>query len=163
MAHADTMINITQCKLEEFVGENGSSVGEAKQRVISKGSAQAHGAGVEDGLVAKTAETAMAMNNLDAFSDANVSEDGKEGEDGGKGGVAIDLEEGHVVDLDAVGEIADALAVVVGMSYDNDLVAAVDELCGELVDVRLDASRLGEEEVANHSDVVCAACHDGGG
>jgi hypothetical protein len=32
-----------------------------------------------------------------------------------------------------------------------------------LVDVRLDASGLGEEEVANHGDVVCAACHDGGG
>lgn len=131
--------------------------------MIGKGGAQAHGAGVEDGLVAETAETSMAMDNLDALADANVSEDGEEGEDGGKGGVAIDLEEGHVVDLDAVGQIADALAVVVGVSDDDDLVAAVDELCGELVDVRLDASGLGEEEVANHGDVVGAACHDGSG
>lgn len=113
--------------------------------------------------MAKTAETAMAVDDLNALADANVSEDGKEGEDGGKGGMAIDLEEGHVVDLDAVGEVADALAVIVGVSDDDNLVSTVDELCGELVDVRLDASRLGEEEVANHSDVVCAACHDGVG
>lgn len=67
-----------------------------------------------------------------------------------------------MVDLDAVGEIADALAIVVSVCDDDDLVAAVDELCGKLIDVRFDASWLREEEVANHGDVVCAACHDGG-
>ena len=67
-----------------------------------------------------------------------------------------------MVDFDTVGKVADALAVIVGVSDDNDLVATVDKLCGELIDVRFDASWLWKEEVANHSDVVCAACHDGG-
>ena len=67
-----------------------------------------------------------------------------------------------MVDFDTVGEVADAFAVIVGVGDDNDLVATVDKLCGELIDVRFDASWLWEEEVANHSDVVCAACHDGG-
>jgi hypothetical protein len=35
-----------------------------------------------------------------------------------------------------------------------DLVASVDELRGELVDVAFDSSWLGEEEVADHRNIV---------
>lgn len=64
-----------------------------------------------------------------------------------------------MVDLDAVCEVADALAIVVGMGDYDDLVATVYELAGDLVDVRLDAARLGEEEVANHGDSIRPASH----
>lgn len=67
-----------------------------------------------------------------------------------------------MIDLDAVCEVPHALAVVVGMSYDDDFVATVDKLRSELVNVRFDASWLREEEVADHGDIVRAACHDGG-
>lgn len=64
-----------------------------------------------------------------------------------------------MIDLEAVVEIADSLAVIVGVCDDDDLVASVDEFARELVNVRLDAAGLGEEEVANHSDVVGFARH----
>lgn len=64
-----------------------------------------------------------------------------------------------MIDLEAVVEIADSLAVIVGVRDDDDLVASVDEFARELVYVRLDAAGLGEEEVANHGDVVGFARH----
>lgn len=45
------------------------------------------------------------------------------------------------------------------MGDDDDLVAAVDELGGELVNMGFDAARLWEEEVADHGDVV-GHCED---
>ena len=59
-----------------------------------------------------------------------------------------------MVDLETVGEIADAGSASIGMGDDDDLVAAVDELGRELVDVAFNAAGLGEEEVADHGDVV---------
>lgn len=130
--------------------------------MIGEDGAQAHGTAVEDALVTQTAEAAMAVDDLDALADEDVAEDGEAGEHRGEGGVAVDDEEGHMVDLEAVGEVADALAVVVGVGDDDDFVATVDELGRELVDVRLYASRLREEEVADHGDVVSTARHRGG-
>lgn len=109
--------------------------------------------------MAQRAETAMAMDDFNLLADADVAQDGEEGEDGGKGGRAVDDEEWHVVDLEAVVEVANALAVVVVVGDDDDFVASVDELAGELVDVRFDAAGLREEEVADHGDVVCFAPH----
>lgn len=162
VAHTDTVVNVTQGEFEKLIRENGTCISKAKERVVGKNSPQPHCAGMQDSFMAKTAETAMAVHNLNTFANTNVPEGGKEGEDGRKCGGAVDDEEGNVVDLDAVCEIADALPVIIGVSDDDDLVATVDKLCGELIDVRFDASWLREEEVANHGDVVCAACHDGG-
>lgn len=127
--------------------------------MVSEDGTQAHGAGMQDGLMAQAAQTGMAVNDLDLLTDDNVAEDGEEGEDGRKGGLAIDDKEGHVVDLEAVGQVADASATLVLMGDDDDLVATVDELLRQLVDVTLDTSGLGKEEIADHGDVVR---HDGG-
>jgi hypothetical protein len=40
------------------------------------------------------------------------------------------------------------------MRNDDYLMAAIDELGGELVDVAFNAAGLGKEEVADHGDVV---------
>lgn len=157
------MVHVAERKLEQLVGQDARRVCKPKERMIRKDGTQAHGAGVQDALVAQTTEAPMAVDNLDALADADVPQHGEEGEDGGEGGVAVDDEEGHVVDLEAVGEVAHALAVAVRVRDDDDLVPAVDELARELVDVRLDAPRLREEEVADHGDVVRAARHGGGG
>lgn len=159
MAHADAVIDIAQGKLEQLVGQDAGGVCESKERMIGKDGPQPHGPGMQDALVAQTAEAAMAVDNLDTLPNADVAQNGKEGEDGGERGVTVDDEKGHVVDLEAVCEVADALAVVVGVRDDDDLVAAVDELARDLVDVRLDAAGLGEEEVADHGDVVRSARH----
>ena len=102
----------------------------------------------------------MTVHDLDTFAQHNGAEDGKEAEDCGECGFAVDDEEGDVVDFEAVGEVAHACAALVGVRDDYDFVAAVDEFlrhvlifaswtdplrraityAGELVDVRFDAS-----------------------
>lgn len=67
------------------------------------------------------------MYDLYALSDDNVSEDWKEGEDGRKGGFAVDDEEGYMINLQTVGEISDSCATLVGMGDDYDFVSAVYE------------------------------------
>lgn len=160
MAHADAMIYITERKLEQLVGQDTRRVRKPKQRMIRKRRPEAHGARMQDSLITKTAQASMPVHNLNLLTDANIAKYGKERKDGRKGGLAVDDEKGDVVDLEAVGEVAHALpAVVVGVCDDDDLVPAVDQLAGDLVDVRLNTAGLREEEVADHGDVVCLARH----
>lgn len=77
--------------------------------------------------MAKRAETPMAMDDFNLLADADIPQYGEEGEDGGEGRRSVDDEEGHVVDFEAVVEVANALAVVVGVGDDDDFVASVDE------------------------------------
>ena len=102
------------------------------------------------------------MDNLDTLTDADVSEDGEKGEDGGEGRAAVDDKKGYMIDLDAVGQVPDALAIVICVSDDDNFVAAVDEFARDLIDVGFDAARLRKEEIADHSDVVRTARHRGG-
>lgn len=122
--------------------------------MIGEDGPDAHGPGVQCGLPAEVAEGGMAVYNVDLFTDDDVPEDREEGEDGRKACRAVDDEEGHVVDLEPVGEVADPLPIVVCVSNDHDLVTPVDEPLGQLVDVALDSSWLWEEEVADHGDIV---------
>jgi hypothetical protein len=114
---------------------------------------------MQDAFVAHGAETAMAMDDFNLLTNADIPQYGKEREDSGESRLSVDDEKRHMVDFETVVEVADPLAVVVGVCDDDDLVASVDEFARELVDVRFDAAGLGEEEVANHSDVVCFAPH----
>lgn len=117
---------------------------------------------MQNTLMAKTAETTMAVNNLYALPDTDISEDGKEGKDSGKSGGTVDDKEGDVVDFDAVGKVSDTFAIVVGVGDDDDLVTAIDEFRGNLVYVGFYTTWLRKEEVADHGDVVRLACHIGG-
>lgn len=103
------------------------------------------------------------MHDFDALSNADVSECRKEGKYGRKCCLAVDYEERNVVDFQAICEVADAFAVTIGMGDDDDFVTAVYELARKLVYMRFDASRLREEEIANHGDIVCSARHGCGG
>lgn len=96
----------------------------------------------------------MSMHNLYLLSDDNVAKDWEEREDGWEGRCAVDDEEGNVVDFEAIGEISHARPSFVCMRNDYHIMAAVDKLRRELVDVTFDSSRLGKEEIADHSDVV---------
>lgn len=55
VAHAYTVIYVTEKELEELVGQDTRRVCEAKERVIRKHSTQAHGPGMKNGLIAQTA------------------------------------------------------------------------------------------------------------
>ena len=96
----------------------------------------------------------MAMYNLDLLSNDDIAEDWKEGEYGWKGRCAVDDEKGDMVDFEAVREIPHSRAPFVGVRYNDDFVSSIDELRGELVDMTFDSARLGEEEIADHGDIV---------
>lgn len=127
MANADSMVHITQGELEQLIGENRSSIGESKEGVIGEDSSQTHRAGVEDGFSTEAAETGMAMDDFDLFANDNVAENREEREDRREGGLAIDDEEGNVIDLKSVGEISDTGSTFVGMCDDDNLVSSIDQ------------------------------------
>lgn len=109
---------------------------------------------MQNRLMTQTAETGMAVNDLNLLAYDDVSKERKKREDRWKGGLPINDEERNVVDFETVCQVTDAGTVFVGMGDDDDFVAAINELAGELVDVALDSSRLGEEEVADHCNIV---------
>lgn len=69
----------------------------------------------------------MPVDDLDSLPNHDVPKDGKEGEDGGEGGLAIDDEEGDMVDLQAIGEIAHAGSPFICVGNDDDFVTTIDK------------------------------------
>lgn len=55
----------------------------------------------------------MPVHNLDSLSDDDVSENRKEGEDCGHSSLAIDGEERHVIDLEAICEISYSYPIII--------------------------------------------------
>jgi len=102
----------------------------------------------------------MAVHDLDLLSDNNIAEYREERENSRHCRLAIDDEKGDVVHLESIGKVSDATTAFVGVRYDDYLVASVNELCGKLVDMAFDASRLRKEEVADHGNIVrhCDDC-----
>jgi hypothetical protein len=166
MADANDVIHITECKLEKLVCQNARRVREAKQTVIRKDCSQSHGARMNDCLVAKVAQTPVAVYNFNLFANDYVSKNWEKGKDGRKGGGEVDYKKWDVIDFESVCEIADASTSLVCVGDDDYFVTSIDELARKLVDVRLDSAcnglararvmekrltRLWEEVVANHS------------
>ena len=72
----------------------------------------------------------MSVDNLNLFSNKNVSEDWEKGEDCWHGRFSIDDQEWYMIDFETIGEIVHSCASLVCMSDDNDLVAAIYQLGG---------------------------------
>lgn len=162
VAHTYTVIYIAENELQDLVGENTRGICKPKERVIGKHSPQPHRSSMQNPLMTQTTQTAMTMNNFNLLTNENVSQNREEGKHRGECSLAVDDKKRHMVYFKSIGEISHALSVVVRVCNDDDLVAAVNELAGELVDVRFDASWLREEEVAKHSDIVPPTRHVGG-
>jgi hypothetical protein len=126
MTDAYAVINITERKLEQLICKNTRRIRKPKQRMIRKNRPQPHRPRMQNALMTHGTQTPMSMHNLNPLPDANIPKHRKTRKHGGKGGLAVDDEEGDVVDLEAVCEVADAFAVVVGVGYDDYFVAAVD-------------------------------------
>ena len=94
------------------------------------------------------------MHNLDPLSEDDIPEYRKEGKHSRKSSFSIDDKERYMIDLEAIREISNTGPPFVRMGDDDDLVATIDELGRELVDVAFNAAGLGEKEVADHGDVV---------
>lgn len=68
------------------------------------------------------------MDDLDLLSNDDIAENGKEGEDCWKRGLSIYDEKRDVIDFETICQISDSCAAFVGMGYDDDLMAPVDEI-----------------------------------
>jgi len=104
--------------------------------------------------MAETAQACMAMHDLDLLPYNDVAKYWKERENCRESRGSIDDKERDMVDFEAIGEVSDASSAFVRMRYNDDLVASIDQLCRELINVTLDSSRLWKEEVADHSNIV---------
>ena len=102
----------------------------------------------------ETAETCMTMNYLNLLSYNNIAKDRKERKDRWKGRFSVDHKEWYMIDFETICEISDSSSTLVSVCNDYYLVATINELRRELVDMAFDASWLGKEEVADHSNVV---------
>ena len=127
MTDADDMIHITQGKLEKLVRQYASRISKSKETVVRKNRPQSHSPRMQYGLMAQTTQAGVSMYDSNALANNNIAEDGKEGEDGGEGGLAVDNPEWDVVDLETVGKISDAFPTVVRMCDDDDLVSTIYE------------------------------------
>ncbi len=148
------MVNIAQGKFQQLVGQNAPSVCESKQGMIRKDCAETHGAGVQYSFVAEATETGVSMYYFDFFSECDIAKYREERKDCGECGLAVYYEKRDVIDLETIGEVSYSCTAPIRMSNDDHFVAAVDQLCGQLVDVTLNSSWLREEEVADHGDVI---------
>ena len=59
-----------------------------------------------------------------------------------------------MVDFEPIGQVSYSRSPFVCVCDDDDLVTSIDQLGGKLINVRFDSARLGEEEVADHGNVV---------
>ena len=76
--------------------------------------------------MAKTAQTRVAMHNLNLLSNDNIPEDGEEREDGWEGRCSIDDEKWNVVDFEAIRKISHSSPPIVCMSDDDDFVPSIN-------------------------------------
>ncbi len=96
----------------------------------------------------------MTVHDLDLLSKDNVSENREKRKDSREGRFSVYNQEWDMIDLETIGKIPHTCSALVGVCNDHNLVAAIDELGRELVDVTFNAAGLGEKEVADHGDVV---------
>ena len=127
MANAYYMINVAQAELQQFVRENRSCIGKSKKRMIRKHCPQPHGSSMQNGFMTETAQTSMAVDNLNLFTNHDIPEYGEEGEHRGHGRLAVYDEERYMVDLETVGKISNPSASFISVCDDDDFMAAVDK------------------------------------
>lgn len=133
MAYTYDMVHIAQRKLQKLVREDCSCVRKAKEAVICEDSSQSHRPGMQNSFMTQTTETGMTVDYLDPFAYDNVAKDREEGEDGWEGSLAVDDEEGHVIDLQPVGEIPHTCSSGVRMRDDYDFVPSIDEFLSQFI------------------------------
>jgi hypothetical protein len=148
------MVDVAEGELEELVRQDRSGVCESKERMIGENGPKAHGSCMQYCFMAEATKTSMTMNYFNPLPKYDVPKYWEEGEDRWHRRLSVDDEKRYMVDLEAIGEVVHSCTAFVGMSDYDDLVAAVDELRGELVDVAFNSSGLRKEEVTYHGDVV---------
>ena len=78
--------------------------------------------------MAEAAQTGVTVDNLNLLPDDDVPYDREEGEDCRHRSLTVDDQEGHMINLEAIGEIVHSCPAFIGMGDDNDFVASINEL-----------------------------------
>lgn len=82
---------------------------------------------MQDSFVAEATHAGVAMDNFNLLTYDDIAKNGEEGEDRWEGRFTVNDEEGDMIDLETVCEVAHSSPAFVGVSYDNYFVTAVDE------------------------------------
>ena len=88
---------------------------------------------MQDSLMTETAKTGMAVYYLNLLPNHYIAKDWEEREDCGKGSLSIDDKEGHMVDFQAICQVADTCSSFVSVCDDDDFVATIDQFLSSLV------------------------------
>lgn len=99
MADTYHMVNVTQSEFKKLVGQDAARVCKPVKRMIGEDGSQAHTPGMNDGFMTQTTQTSVTMDDLDLFSNDDITENGKEGKDSWKRGLSIYDEKGNMIDF----------------------------------------------------------------
>lgn len=121
------MVGVTQGHRQQLVGQHRADIREAEEGVVGEHGPQPHGLGVEQGVVGHGREGAVGVHDGHPLPHEDVPEQGQAVEQRRGRGLVVHHLQGQVVDFQPASEVADALAVAVGVGDHQDLVAALDE------------------------------------
>ena len=154
MTDSNYMVDIAQSKLQQLVRQDTRSIRKPKERMIGKDRPQPHGPSMQDSLVTQTAQASVSVHDFNLLSENDIPEYWKEGKDSRESSFSIDDKERYMVDLEAIRKVSNTRPSFIRVSDDDNFVAAIDEFGRELIDMTFNAAGLGEEEVADHRDIV---------
>lgn len=83
VGNTDDSIAHREEHFQQFVGDDGTGVGKAKQGMVREDGLEAEGLGVEHHLVGQCRESGMAVHYVDLLTDENVPNKWETGEEGG--------------------------------------------------------------------------------
>jgi hypothetical protein len=99
----------------------------------------------------------MAMDDIDAFSNADLAEDAHDEHEGGERVLTREGKEGEMIDFHSIGDIADTKPFLrVSISHDDYLVSSFNQALAELKHVHFDTPKVGEEVVTHKEHAVPA-------
>ena len=78
-------------------------------------------------LVAEATQTLMPMDNLNLLPDNDVPKDGKKGENSGHSRLSVYDQKWNMINFEAVGQVTDTRATLIGMGNDDDFMSPVNE------------------------------------
>ena len=127
----DNVVNIGQKELQELVHVEAGEVGEAEERVVRVDALVAHRAPVQQAFLAEVGGRRVAVDDVDALADQDLAEERQEEPDLEEDRVVEQRLHRHVVDLDAVRDVAHPLPVPVPVRHDYHLVPQLHETWNE--------------------------------
>lgn len=98
------------------------------------------------------------MNNIDFFTNKDISEHRKSQKYRRERRVSVHLQEWDIIHAETIGQHPDSCSCSIIMGHHHNGMAQIYELLCKMVHMEFDSSRLWVEEVGDHRNVV-RSCH----